>query len=209
MRSPLDERAKGPRILCAGGAVQDFVMQVVRFPDPGTKAQASQFVTTIGGEAGNAAVAIARLGGIARYAGPLGCENDEIASRAVSSLKAEGVDCRGALRIAGATSSASLIMIDAAGEKLISTLRGRGLDGVAPPDAASLVASTDAVLLDNRYPDFALPVGRAALARGIPRVLDFDRAMRLDDPLLEVSSYVIASADALRESIGVADPEAG
>jgi sugar/nucleoside kinase (ribokinase family) len=184
-------------------------MQVDHFPAPGTKAQASQFVTTIGGQAGNASVALARLGASVSYAGPLGDYDDEIANRAISSLEREGIDCSGAVRAAGATCSASLIMIDAAGEKLIATRRGSGLAGIAPADPSQLVTAADAVLLDNRYPDFALPAGRAALTRGIPCVLDFDRAMRLDDPLLQVASHVIVSADALRESIGRDDLETG
>jgi sugar/nucleoside kinase (ribokinase family) len=209
VRLVLNDRPNNPRILCAGGAVQDFIMQVDRFPAPGTKAQASRFVTTIGGQAGNASVAIVRLGGKVSYAGPLGDNDDDIANRAISSLEREGIDCRGAVRAAGATCSASLIMIDAAGEKLIATRRGSGLAGIAPADPSQLVTTADAVLLDNRYPDFALPVGRAALPRGIPRVLDFDRAMELDHALLEVSTHVIVSADALRESTELRDLETG
>lgn len=184
-------------------------MRVDRFPAPGTKAQASEFVMTIGGQAGNAAVAVARLGGKVSYTGPLGDYDDEIANRAINSLESEGVDCSGAVRVKGATCSASLIMIDSAGEKLIATRRGTGLGGIVPADAASLVSTADAVLLDNRYPDFALPVARAAAPRGIPRVLDFDRAMALDDALVPLSSHVIVSADALRESTSTSDLKAG
>ena len=38
-----------PRILCAGGAVQDIVMRVAKFPTPGIKVQASDFLITSGG----------------------------------------------------------------------------------------------------------------------------------------------------------------
>ena len=54
-------------------------MRVDRFPDAGTKVQASEFLITSGGQAGNAAVAIARLGGHVRFAGPLGARDDEFA----------------------------------------------------------------------------------------------------------------------------------
>jgi hypothetical protein len=58
-------------ILCAGGAVQDIVMRVETFPQAGTKVQASDVVTTTGGQSGNAAIALAHLGANVRYAGPL------------------------------------------------------------------------------------------------------------------------------------------
>ena len=61
-----------PRILCTGIAVLDEVFRVNEFPPPDGKAMASEFVAVGGGCAANAAVAIARLGGAASYAGPLG-----------------------------------------------------------------------------------------------------------------------------------------
>jgi sulfofructose kinase len=81
-----------PRILCAGGAVQDIIMRVDKFPDAGTKVQASEFLITSGGQAGNAAVAVARLGGRVSFAGPLGAKDDEIAGRILDSLTHEKID---------------------------------------------------------------------------------------------------------------------
>jgi sugar/nucleoside kinase (ribokinase family) len=202
----LSERAnKHPRILCAGGAVQDIVMRVDKFPDAGTKVQASDFLITIGGQAGNASVAVSRLGGKVTYAGALGDHDDEIANRVVASLEREKVDCSSAVRVAGAISSVSLIMIDAAGEKMIATRRDHGLNTVKPADAAKTVAEIDAVLLDNRYPNFVVPICEAAKARGIPRVLDLDKAAEPGDPLLAASTHVISSAEAMRGSTGVKD----
>jgi len=180
-------------------------MRVERFPDAGSKAQASDFIVTVGGQAGNAAVAAARLGGRVSFSGPLGSTEDEFAAQICQSLTREHVDCRYALRVAGAISSASLILIDAAGEKMIATRRDHGLVDIAPTDPALMVADADAVLLDNRYPDFVVPICRAARERGIPRVLDLDNAAPADDPLLLASSHVIASAEALRGSTGIAD----
>jgi sulfofructose kinase len=205
MRFVLTDAANPPRILCAGGAVQDIVMRVDKFPDAGTKVQASDFLVTIGGQAGNAAVAVARLGGRVTFSGPLGADNDEIAGRICDALLREHVDCSGVLRVPGAMSSVSLILVDAAGEKMIATRRDQGLSDIAPSDPASTVATADAVLLDNRYPNFVTPICRAAQARNIPRVLDLDRAAPADDPLLNACSHVIASAEALRGSTGLSD----
>jgi sugar/nucleoside kinase (ribokinase family) len=197
-----EAKAGAKTILCAGGAVQDIVMRVERFPAAGAKVQASDVVTTIGGQGGNAAVAIAHLGARVRYAGPIGAAEDAVASFVQTALEREGIDCSGLVRVAGGTSSLSLILIDAAGEKTVTTRRGKNLNGVTPRDAGALVDGCDAVLLDNRYADFTLPVAMAAKARNLPRVLDFDRAAPPDDPLLLASTHVIASADALREATG-------
>ncbi len=184
-------------------------MRVDKFPDSGSKVQASEFLITSGGQAGNAAVAVARLGARTSFAGALGGDDDEVADRIVGTLTREHIDCRGAVRVPGAISSVSLILVDAKGEKMIATRRDQGLGKVVPADAAALVAAVDVVLLDNRYPDFVTPICAAAAARGIPRVLDLDRAAPLDDPLLMASTHVIASAEALRGSAGASDFAAG
>jgi len=115
---------KVPTILCGGIAVQDIVMRVRAFPAPGTKVSASDFIITGGGCAANAALAVARLGGRAVFAGPLGGEDDAVSQWIVADLSAEGVDCRGAVRVEGGTASVSLILLDAEGEKSIATRRG-------------------------------------------------------------------------------------
>jgi sugar/nucleoside kinase (ribokinase family) len=185
--------------------VQDIVMRVGKFPDAGTKVQASDFLFTLGGQAGNAAVAVARLGGRVSFAGPLGARDDEFAGRILASLMREKIDCSGAVQVPGAVSSVSLILVDANGEKMIATRRDQGLGSIAPEHPERLVANADAVLLDNRYPNFVTPICKAAQARGIPRVLDLDRAAPPDDPLLLACSHVISSAEALRGSTGTSD----
>jgi len=194
-----------PKILCAGIAVQDIVMRVQSFPPPGAKVSASAFIVTGGGCAANAAVAVARLGGRAGFAGPLGGDNDDVSNRILVDLAAEGVDCAGVARAEGGSASVSLILIDAEGEKAIATRRGTGLGHVLPADAAALVADADAVLVDNRFPEFVRAVCEAAKARQIPVVIDLDLITKPDDPLLALGSHVIASAEALRATTGAED----
>ena len=78
---------KRPTVLCAGGAVQDIVMRVEQFPEPGHKVQASDFIVTIGGQSGNAAVATARLGARTLYAGTIGASDDPVAQQIVDALE--------------------------------------------------------------------------------------------------------------------------
>ena len=203
----MTERA--PKILCAGIAVQDIVMRVERFPAPGAKVHASDFITTGGGCAANAAVAVARLGARAAFAGPLGGKNDAVSNRILDDLAAEGIDCGGVVRLDGGSASVSLILLDAEGEKTIATRRGAGLGAVLPRDAGALVADADALLVDNRFPEFVTAVARAARTRKIPVVIDLDLKTRPDDPLLALGTHVIASAEALRGTTGENDFAAG
>ena len=180
-------------------------MRVEAFPKAGAKVQASEFLITSGGQAGNAAVAVARLGATTSYIGALGDEQDDVANTIVKTFAGENIDVSGALRVPGARSSVSLILIDAAGEKMIATRRNQGLSEAAPRDAKAAVAELDAVLLDNRYPNISMPICAAAKARGIPRVLDLDKPAPPDDALVAGCTHVIASADAMRDSTGLKD----
>jgi len=180
-------------------------MRVETFPAPGAKVSASDFIVTGGGCAANAAVAVARLGGRAVFAGPLGGEDDAVSTRIVADLGREGIDCAGVVRNVGATASVSLILLDAQGEKSIATRRGAGLGEALPKNVARLVADAGAVLVDNRFPEFVTAVCRAAQARNIPIVVDLDQATRVNDPLLELGTHVIASAEALGGTTGESD----
>jgi sulfofructose kinase len=185
--------------------VQDIIMRVDKFPDAGSKVQASEFLITSGGQAGNAAVAVARLGGQCSYIGALGDHDDEVANTIVKTFAGENIDVSRALRVPGARSSASLILIDANGEKMIATRRDQGLGNATPDDPEAAVAALDAVLLDNRYANITLPICEAARTRGIPRVLDFDKATPADDPLMQGCTHVIAAAEAVRGSTKLQD----
>ena len=182
----------------------DEIFRVDEFPPPDGKAQASEFVAVGGGCAANAAVAIARLGGRAQFAGPLGgpAGQEPISDRILAGLAAEGVDCAGCVRLDGVTAALSAIFVNARGERTIATYRDHRLDAVTPADAAALAAGADAVLADNRFPNFALPICRAALRRGVPVVLDADKPVRPDDPLFAASSHIVFSAEGLRATMG-------
>jgi len=202
---PLGEtgRPRAPVVLCAGIAVEDFLFRLDHFPAPGAKVYAEALVATTGGCAANAAVAVARLGGTARFTGPLG--TDAASRRLLEGLARTGVDASGALCIDGGSISVSGIFIDRDGEKMVATLRGEKLAGALPPDPTALVTDIDVLLADNRFPDFVDPICRAARARSIPVVLDADRATRLDDPLFGHASHVIFSSEALRATTGLSD----
>ncbi len=91
-----------PIILCAGIAVQDIVFRVEQFPLPGGKCMTNEFLVVSGGCAVNAAIAVARLGGRARYAGPLGDLTDNVSNQLMAEMAREGIDTAGVVRVAGA-----------------------------------------------------------------------------------------------------------
>jgi sulfofructose kinase len=170
-------RPAGPEVVCTGIAVLDAVFRVAQFPMPEAKTQASEFKIISGGCAANAAIAIARLGGRARFAGPLGGPpgREEIGDRITAALAAEQVDCGWCERVPGVASSMSAICVDPRGERAIVNYRDDRLAAARPSDPAAIVAAADAVLADNRFPEFVLPICRAARVRGIPVVLDADK----------------------------------
>jgi sugar/nucleoside kinase (ribokinase family) len=192
-----------PVVLCAGIAVEDFLFKVEHFPAPGTKIYADAFVATTGGCAANAAIAVARLGGRARFSGPIG--TDEASVRFIEGLARAGVDATGVTRVEGGSISVSGIFIDGAGEKMVATRRGQNLTDAAPGDPDGLIPGVNVVMADNRFPHYVAPICRAARARGLPVVLDVDRATHPDDPLIALASHVIFSAEALHATIGLRD----
>jgi sugar/nucleoside kinase (ribokinase family) len=187
--------------------VLDEVFRLDEFPAADTKVEAAEFLAVSGGCAANAAVAIARLGGEAGFAGPLGgpAGQEPISDRILAGLKREGVDCAGCVRLDGVASGISAIFVNQRGERTIVTHRSSRLDAVTPRDADELVVGADAVLADNRFPAFSLPICRAALRRGIPVVLDADRPASPEEPLFAACSHVVFSAEGLRATMATDD----
>lgn len=201
------QAARVPLILCAGTAVLDHVYRLERFPQPGTKTRARDFLALAGGCAANAAITIKRLGGRVRLAAPLGgpAGADAVGDVIVARLEQEGIDLSGLLRVDGMSSGTSAILLDASGERTIVTHRDTRLGEARVADPEQIVAGIDAVLLDNRFVDFVLPVAAAARRRNIPVVLDADRPAGVVPPLLAAATHVIFAADALRNSTGIED----
>lgn len=198
-----------PIILCAGIAVQDIVFRVDAFPPPGGKCMTHEFMIVLGGCAVNAAVAVARLGGRVRYAGPLGDTGDNVSNQIVAGMEREGIDTSGVVRVAGATAPVSGIMVDASGERMIVTHRDPRIEAGRVDDPDALVGDVGLLLADNRFPEFVRPICEAAQRRGIPVVLDADRPTVEDDPLFQIPSHVIFSSECLRATTGLDDLAAG
>ncbi len=205
-----DKRSGGvgaPRILCTGIIVLDEVFRVENFPKADGKVEANGFFVVNGGCAANAAVAIARLGGRAALAGPLGgpAGKDDNGDRVLAALNRENVDTSACQRVDGLATALSAIFIDASGDRTIVTYRDQRIAAVTPEDPERLAASADLVLADNRYPQFARPICEAARRRKVPVVLDGDKPAVVDDPFFRVASHVVFSSECLLATTGGSD----
>jgi len=142
-------------ILCAGIIVLDEVFRVDRFPQPDAKTQAQSFFVVNGGCAANAAVAIARLGGRAVLAGPLGGPpgEDSNGDRVLAALAREQVDCSGCQRIAGAPTALSAIFLDAHGDRMIVTYGDDRGAPAAPGNPVHLLGDIARVVAVDRVRD--------------------------------------------------------
>jgi len=191
-------------VLCAGIAVLDMVFRVASHPRPDVKTQASEIRTINGGNAANAAVAIAHLGARASFAGPLGgpAGTDTVGDTILTLSARENIECVDCPRIEGITSPISAISIDARGERAIVNFRDERLMDVQPRNADALVANCDAIIADNRFPAFVREVCAAGMKRRIPVVLDADEPRHDANELLSVVSYVVFSAEGLRATAG-------
>ncbi len=194
-----------PRILCIGIPVRDLTFRVQGVPARGSKVHASHFEEICGGNALNAAIGIARLGGRATLCGPIG-DARETANRFIFERMAhEGIETTHILHMPGIVTPISSILIDPTGERTIVTFRDPELWKVRLPDADTLLTDCSAILIESRCAAFCTDLCAEARRRGIPVIVDVDRAMSLREGLLTASSHLVFSSESLRETAGIAD----
>jgi sulfofructose kinase len=194
-------------VACVGIAALDLVFTVDEIPSCPGKHFATGFREVGGGVAANAAVTVAALGGRARYVGRVGA--DSVGERIVAELQQWGVDTGRVRTVSGRPSPVSAVFIDATGARLILNHTDFGLFEQEIVEAKDLEGA-DAVLADLRWPAGAAAALRAAAARGVPGVLDYDLspASGTDEPLT-AASHVAFSEPALARLAGLKDPSEG
>jgi sulfofructose kinase len=166
-------RDVGATVVCAGMAALDQAWDLPALPALPGKYIAGGMRITGGGMAATAAVAAARLGGMAHWCGRLG---DDAAGHALlDGLQRQGVGIAGATIAPGGRTPNSAVLVDPEGERILAVFPGAGLpaDAPIPPE---LVARAGAVLADPRWIEGAERLFALAATRGIPRILDADIA---------------------------------
>ena len=192
-------------ILVAGVAVLDFVFHMESFPRQAEKYRADGAAISGGGNAANAAVAIARLGGDAQLAARLG--EDQIADMIIADLKKEGVGTSLVKQYVGNRSSFSSIYIDGQGERQIMNYRDNDLpwdaDWIADATPDNLVAT----LADTRWPDGALVAMQVAKSLGIPGIMDAEAPVLEAERAVHAASHVAFSAQGAVDFTGLENIE--
>ncbi|MDA9494462.1 sugar kinase [Bradyrhizobium sp. CCBAU 11361] len=194
-----------PRILCIGIPVRDLTFRVEAVPARGSKANATHLAEICGGNALNAAIAMARLGGRVAFAGPMGDARETSSGFILERMAKEGIDTSHIVRMPDVTTPVSAIMIEPSGERTLTIYRDPGLWSVELPDADVLLADCRAILVESRCAAFAPPLCTEARRRGIPVVVGVDRAMSLQDSLLTAASHLLFASEQVQETAGIAD----
>lgn len=195
-----------PGVFCLGIATLDYVYSVETMPTRGEKYRSRGLTVVGGGCAGNASVAIARLGGTCWLATRLA--DDLTGNEIVAELQREGVDTRFARRVEGRRSPVSAILVDAQGERMVISYSDPAMPEETGWLPASLPEGTRSVLTDTRWGEGALAALKLARTAGIPGVLDGDRRPPHPD-LVATASHVAFSQQALAEISGEDDPHTG
>jgi sulfofructose kinase len=194
-----------PRILCIGMPVRDLTFRTPSVPARGSKENASHFDEIAGGNALNAAIAIVRLGGRAMLCGPMGDARETSSHYVFEQMAHEGVDTRHIVHMPGLVTPISAIMIDPTGERTIVTFRDPELWKVKLSKADALLDDCHAILAESRCAEFCTELCAEAVRRGIPVIVDADRAMSLREGLLTASTHLVFSSEPLQETADIAD----
>lgn len=194
-----------PRILCIGMPVRDLTFHTPGVPGRGSKENATAFDEICGGNALNAAIGIVRLGGRASICGPMGDARETSSRFIFEQMKHEGIETTHLIHMPGLVTPISAVMIDPSGERTIVTFRDPELWHVKLPDFDTLLDDCHAILTESRCAEFCTDLCAEAVRRGIPVVVDVDRAMSLREGLLNASTHLVFSSEPLQETADVSD----
>ncbi|MHC2821021.1 sulfofructose kinase [Bradyrhizobium huanghuaihaiense] len=194
-----------PRILCIGIPVRDLTFRVEAVPARGSKANATHLAEICGGNALNAAIAMARLGGRVSFAGPMGDARERSSDFILARMAHEGIDTAHIVRMPGLSTPVSAIMIEPSGERTLTIFRDSALWGMKLPDTDELLADCQAVLIESRCGAFCIDLCIESRRRGIPVIVGVDRAMSLQDELLTAASHLLFASEQVQETAGIAD----
>lgn len=195
-------------IICVGNATLDRIWNVPHLPVPGEKLRSVGYLEVGGGQAANAAVAAARLGGDVSLICAIG--SDMIGTAILDQLRAERVDLASVHFVTGARSISSAILVEKSGERAIIGDVDPRLHAKTPSLDLSGVAKAQAVLTDVKWPAAAEQVLREARRLQVPTVLDIEPAAAGNhERLCPLADHAIFGQAGLRAFTGTDDPDSG
>jgi sulfofructose kinase len=191
-------------VLGVGECSLDTWLEVDALPAPGGKTAVADWRELPGGQVATATLAAARLGLRAAYAGVVG--DDAAAQRVLAPLRAASVDCSRVRVASQARTRAAVIVVErASGERAVLGYRDPRLAEHGPALGALALDEVRLLLLDGADFASALPLARAARARGVPVVLDLDAPSPQAEELLECADFPVVSQGFAERAFGSAE----
>ncbi len=179
-------------ILITGLATLDLIFKMDSFPVKNEKYRAETAMFSGGGNAGNASVAVARLGANATIFSAVGC--DEVGSLILGGLKRENVNTEFVLKLENWQSSFSSIIVDIDGDRQIVNYRKS-----LPESAVNSISNFpiyDAYLSDSRWSEAAIITLSLARKYKKPGILDAEEPV--SENSVGIASHVAFSKQGLR-----------
>ncbi len=199
-------------VLCAGLATCDLVYEVGHHPGEDEKCFASSLLLCGGGPAANAAVAVARLGGVAAFTGYLA--NDLFGRMHFEELVSEGVitsliarndpDVQAAGRVFSPLSS---ILVKPGGKRTVITHKG-ATPIIEPGQIDFSNLSPRTMLFDGHQPALSGFLAARARTKNIATILDAGSVSEGTASLARVCTHLVASEKFARDFSGQKDPRA-
>jgi len=181
-------------VLCVGHASYDITMAASHHPGADEKIVADSIQLAGGGPAANAAVCIARLGGVACFCGYLG--HDLFGDKHLEELQAEGVDTSLVVRGAHPT-PVSQILAKPDGTRSLVNFKGQTPWLAEHAVAVSHVPKV--MLFDGHEPLLSLRLCRWARQHSIATLLDAGSLHRGTAELAGEVDYLVASEKFARQ----------
>jgi sulfofructose kinase len=195
-------------VACVGIATMDHVFRVDALPTADGKYSASGYLAVGGGVAANAAVTVARLGGLASF---IGCVGDDAAGdQLLDEFAALDVGAESVQRVENRSTPTSVALIDSAGGRVLVNHLAPDFFDRADPAVARCVDHAAVVLVDCRWPAGAVEALDAARGLGLAAVVDVDRPVDADPAtdtgrILSSATHLVYSRDALLATMGEGD----
>jgi len=176
-------------VLCVGHAAFDLVFLVPEHPQADEKTAATGFLECGGGPAANAAVAVARLGQRAAFAGYLG--EDRYGDEHLLELERAGVSADFVVR-GPVPTPLSVILVKPDGRRSLVNYR---VETQPLPEGSVDLSSVSArvILFDGHEPEISVPLALAAAERGAVTVLDAGSVHAGTQALIDKVDYLVCS----------------
>lgn len=200
---------RAPNIWVVGSTMVDMVTYASRPPVAGETLVGERFDLGFGGKGANQAVMCARLGAAVTLVNAVG--DDPFGAMTIDNLRAEGIDVRHVVTVAGESTGAAPILVEPDGTNRILIVPGANarMDPAVVATAVAGAVTVDLIIgqleIDQRVTASAF---RAARTRGATTILNPAPAADLDPGLLAVTDWLVPNEVEfahLAASLGIAD----